>query len=71
MAGQNNHNYKMSFQGYQLGWGYLVPHSTIFQLYIIASFEDIDSFLVQSENLNTKKKTNNDTKLFRSYQQRN
>jgi len=69
MAGQNNHNYKMSFQGYQLGWGYLVPHSTIFQLYIIASFEDIDSFLVQSENLNTKKKTNNDTKLFRSYLQ--
>ena len=33
------------------------------------SFEDIDSFLAQNENLNTKRKTNNDISLFRSYLQ--
>jgi hypothetical protein len=29
------------------------------------SFEDIDSFLALNENLNTKRKTNNDIRLFR------
>ena len=33
------------------------------------SFEDIGSFLAQNENLNTKRKTNNDIRLFRSYLQ--
>ena len=33
------------------------------------SFEGIDSFLAQNENVNTKRKTNNDIRLFRSYLQ--